>query len=108
MNQLELLMEMTDEEDDSILQAYLDNAESIILNKIFPYIEYDKDGNEKAHTLPNRYKNLQVRIAAYLLNKRGAEGETAHVENGISRHYGASDIPDDMMNEITPFAKVLL
>ena len=108
MDQLELLTAMTDEDEDSILQAYLDNAESIILNKLYPYIEYDEDGKEKVHTLPNRYKNLQVRIAAYLLNKRGAEGETSHVENGVSRHYGASDIPADMLREIVPFGKVLV
>lgn len=103
MEQLEFLRNITDEDDDDILQAYLDNAEEIILNKLYPYRD-----DETEYTLPKKYQNLQTRIAAYFCNKSGAEGETSHVENGVSRHYGASDVPNDMMNEITPFAKVLV
>lgn len=107
MEQLELLQTMTDEDDDSILQAYLDNAKQIILNKLYPYIEYDNSGNEILHEMPQRYVGLQTRMASYFLNKRGAEGERQHNENGVYRIYGASDVPEDMLREIVPFGKVL-
>ena len=101
MDQLVLLQAMTDETDETILQAHLDNAESIILNKLYPF----DDGEE--HTLPSKYQGLQTRISAYMLNKRGAEGESSHQENGVYRLYGSSDIPKDMLNEITPYGGVI-
>ena len=55
----------------------------------------------------SKYDVLQCRIASYLLNKRGAEGEKAHSENGVSRTYSSTDIPQELLNEITPFARVL-
>lgn len=107
MDQLTLLTSMTDEDDESILQSFLENCKQIILNELYPHIEYDSEGKEIEREMPKRYEWLQTRMAAYLLNKRGADGESGHVENGITRHYDSSDIPDDMLREITPFAKVL-
>lgn len=106
MDQITLLQSMTDEDDESILQAYLDNAESIILNKLYPYDEYDDSGELIVHTLPSKFQALQVRIAAYFLNKRGADGETQHNENNVYRIYGASDVPAEMLREITPYGKL--
>ena len=47
-----------------------------------------------------RYEGLLLRIAAYMINKQGAEGETQHNENQVYRYYGSADVPDDMMSEI--------
>ena len=49
----------------------------------------------------------QVEVAAYLLNKRGAEGETAHSENGISRSYEDGDVPSSLLRDIVPYAGVV-
>ena len=57
--------------------------------------------------VPERYHMTQVEIAAYLLNKRGAEGETAHSENGISRSYEDGDVPPTLLRDIVPFAAVM-
>lgn len=43
----------------------------------------------------------------YLLNKRGAEGQTAHSENGISRSYEDGDVPPTLLRDIVPFASVM-
>ena len=107
MDQMEFLETTTDESEESILQAYLDNAKQIILNKLYPYIEFDSEGKEVLHEMPQRYKHLQTRMAIYFLNKRGAEGQSQHNENGVYRIYGASDVPEDMLREIVPFGKVL-
>ena len=37
-----------------------------------------------------------------MLNKRGAEGEVSHTENGISRTYEKADIPTSMLRTIVP------
>ena len=46
---------------------------------------------------------LQVRIVQDMYNRRGAEGETAHNENGVSRTYEDSD---KLLAQVVPFGKV--
>lgn len=98
INQLRLIADVQD--DDATLSAYLDIAKREILNRLYPY----SDGTEE---LPAKYVTRQITIAAYLLNKRGAEGETVHLENGIHRHYGFGNIPDDYLSDITPMCGVI-
>ena len=86
---------------DEVLSAYLKLAGGKIIAKAFPY---QNDVTE----VPAQYSYLQVEIAAYMLNKRGAEGETAHSENGVSRSYEDGDIPATLLRRITPMAGVLL
>lgn len=57
--------------------------------------------------LERRYENLQLRIAIELYNKQGAEGESAHSENGISRTYSSAWISEELLSEVTPKARIL-
>ena len=93
---LTLLTNMTDETDDDILSASLINAEEIILNRLYPFGAADT-------IMPQRYDSLQVRMAAYFLNKRGAEGQVQHNENNVYRYYESGDVPNSLLDEITPF-----
>ena len=98
---LTLLKAMVGSSDtDDVLFAYLDIAGSKIINRAYPY------GTEDP-TVPPRYDFLQCEIAAYLLNKRGAEGQTSHSENGISRSYESADVPESLLGAITPMVGVL-
>jgi len=94
-----LLSSMTGESDDTLLTAYLALAKSIILNRLYPYQRTTPEAE-----VPSRYWDLMIRIAAYHLNKRGAEQETMHVENGITRMYEKADTPSSLLAEITPYA----
>lgn len=85
---------------DDVLISYLAIAGRKIINRAYPY-------DDTVEEVPRRYGYLQCDIAAYLLNKRGAEGETAHSENGISRSYASADIPEAMLSEIVPHVGVL-
>lgn len=85
---------------DDVLLTYLTLAGRKIINRAYPY-GTDED------VVPKRYACLQCEIAAYMLNKRGAEGETSHSENGVSRAYGSSDVPESLMGQIVPFCEVL-
>lgn len=85
---------------EEVLRTYLDIALGKMLNRLYPY----GTGEE---VLPSRYDGLQCEIAAYLLNKRGAEGQTAHSENGISRSYGSADIPSELLSQIVPCVGVM-
>ena len=78
---------------DDTLMSYLTIAGQKILNRAYPY-------DDTVTEVPRRYGVLQCEIAAYLLNKRGAEGEVSHSENGISRTYENADVPDSMLNNV--------
>lgn len=80
---------------DDVLKSYLAIAGQKILNRAYPY-------NDTVTEVPSRYGYLQCEIATYMLNKRGAEGEVTHNENGISRTYENADVPDSMLSEVIP------
>lgn len=53
-----------------------------------------------------KYTQLIVKLALFSITKYGAEGETSHSENGVSRSYdSASDYPEALMSTIIPLAK---
>ena len=97
---LERLKVLSGETDESVLSTFLDLAGERILRRAYPFRSDIRD-------VPIKYHSTQIDIALYLLNKRGAEGETAHNENGISRSYESATVPDSMLKHITPHASVL-
>lgn len=96
-----LVKGMTDETDDSLVSAYLELASEVILNHMYPYTMPDNA------VMPERYGKNQVEIAAYLLNKRGAEGELHHSENGTLRIYDSPSVPASYLRDIIPYAEVV-
>ena len=84
---------------DDVLTSYLAIAGQKIINRAFPY-------DDSVTEVPRRYSYLQCDIANYLLNKRGAEGQTAHSENGVSRSYESADVPESMLSEVVPHVGV--
>lgn len=97
---LKMLESMTGETEEAVLSTYLTLAKGVVLRKAFPF----GDGTE---TVPAKYDTVQVEIAAYMLNKRGAEGESAHSENGVTRYYEDGDIPPTLLRRILPVGEVL-
>ena len=89
-------------ENPAILDIYLDLAGDKILNRMYPFLT-DYEGVE----VPDRYAMIQLNVATYLMNKRGAEGQVQHIENGVHRNYGSADVPDDMLKDIVPMAAVI-
>ena len=85
---------------DDVLLTYLTIAGRKIINRAYPF-------REDVDIVPKRYGILQCEIACYLLNKRGAEGETSHSENGISRAYGSADVPESMLSDVIPFCETI-
>lgn len=85
---------------DDVLSTYLKLAGRKIIARAYPY---DKEATE----VPKQYDFLQCEIAAYMLNKRGAEGQTGHSENGISRQYENADVPASMLRVVTPYCGVI-
>ena len=85
---------------DDVLISYLNIAGRKIINRAYPY-------DDEVVEVPRRYGYLQCEIANYLLNTRGAEGQTAHSENGVNRSYESADVPESMLSEVIPHVGVL-
>lgn len=102
LTQLELLKVFIPEnEDGNIINACLELAKSTILNKRFPYLD------KKPTEVEDQYKSLQIEMAIEIYNKIGAEGETAHSENGISRTYENTGVSQHLIDKIVPFCGVI-
>ena len=85
---------------DEVLSTYLLLAGRKVIARAFPY-------NDEVVEVPAKYETIQLEIAAYMLNKRGAEGQTQHSENGITRQYENADVPSSMLKAITPYCGVI-
>lgn len=87
--------------DEDVLLTCLDMAAAEIINYRDPY------GTHELTEVEERYVPNQLQIAVYLYNKRGAEGQTAHNENGVNRSYESGGVPKSLLKGIVPFGKVL-
>ena len=70
-----------DTDTDEVVDMMVALAETEVMNKMYPF------GYPDGLVVPARYEMLQIQLAAELYTKRGAEGQTAHNENGISRSW---------------------
>ena len=66
--------------DFGMAQIYLDLAQQKLINHIFPF-------RNDVVELNSKYDYDQIELAIVLYNKRGAEGEELHNENGVHRRY---------------------
>lgn len=85
-----------DTADDSLLSILLSQAAGIVLNKRYPF------GQPEGAEVPKAYEHIQLQIAVELFAKMGAEGQTAHKENGIDRTYEAADVSPSLLRRIIP------
>lgn len=85
---------------DDVVNTFFQLSKNAILLKRFPYLQ---DVSEKE--LPSIYDSLCVRLAVYMFNKQGAEGEISHTENGVSIKWENGDLPESMMSEVIPMSE---
>lgn len=95
MSQLALLKSLLESppESDPVLQYYLDTAGQVIC---------DIRNSDKVES---KYQFVQIEMAIELYNKRGAEGQTGHSENGINRSWGTAQLSEELLSKVTPMAK---
>lgn len=73
-----------DTDTDEVLDNVLADAEALVLNRMYPF------GYPDGTVVPARYERIQIQLATELYSRRGAEGQTGHSENGISRTWPAT------------------
>ena len=82
-----------DTDTDEVLDGVLADAEALVLNRMYPF------GYPDGMSVPTRYERIQIQLAAELYSKRGAEGQTGHSENGITRSWSESS---PLLNRVLP------
>ena len=87
------LLGSTINENDAVLEFYLENASNIICDI------------RNTNVVEPKYRTVQVMMAIEMYNKRGAEGQISHTENGIIRMYERADISPSLISKITPSAR---
>lgn len=91
-----------EEDNELVLDDLLETAKEVILSNLYPF-EEEITGKE----IPTKYKSLCLNIATEMYSKRGAEGEVAHSENGVSRTYSSAYVSDALLRQITPRGTVI-
>ena len=79
-----------------LLSYLLEQAEGIVLNRRYPF------GAPEGAAVPKAYEHVQLQIALELFSKMGAEGQTDHAENGVSRKWEAGDVSPSLLRRIVP------
>lgn len=102
LDTLKKLLDITDNNEDELLSEYLSSAKEVILNRLYPF-----GIPTTVADIPSVYERLQLQVAQYLYLKEGAEGEKTHNENGVNRTYESGYIPESMLSQITPYARVM-
>nr|DAF99064.1 MAG TPA: tail connector protein [Siphoviridae sp. ctDmR33] len=95
MELLERFKVRTEETNDTLILDLLNSAGQAIVTRRYPY----GDGTE---TVPDRYADLQLRIAIDLYDRMGAEGQLSHSENGVSRSWADASVSQDLLKEVVP------
>ena len=81
-----------------VLSFLLEQAEGIVLNQRFPF------GVPENASVPVAYEHIQIQIAVELFSKMGAEGQTGHSENGVSRSWESGDVSQSLLKRIVTVA----
>jgi hypothetical protein len=81
---------------DELLSYLLEQSEGIILNRRYPF------GAPEGASLSPLHEQIQIRIAVEIYSKMGAEGQTQHTENGVSRTWEAGDVSPSLLKHIVP------
>jgi len=87
------------DEEDELLEAYLDCARAIQLNALFPY-----NDNATVSEDSFRLRNWQVRCAKELYDGSDRSGVQSYSENGLNVSYFANIVSQSLMSELTPKA----
>ena len=83
---------------DNCIDAYVEIAKDAVTARLFPFVD-----DATFMDVPEKFHTRTAEIACYLVNKQGAEGETAHSENGVTRTYGGASIPPSYFVGIVPY-----
>ena len=88
---------------DETLNTYI----SVAGNEILAWMYHLIGGvPEDVTAVPSKYEGIQIYAVVVGWTHAGAEGETAHIENGVHRDFKYSDMLDYIHNNVLPYVRV--
>ena len=87
---------------DGMIPHYLGIAKDAVISHLYPF-----KSDAAWEDVPVKHHARTCEIAVFLINKRGAEGEISHSENGVSRSYESAGIPKSYFVGMVPFCGVI-
>jgi len=98
------IMNITDTSQDDILKTYLSMAENEIISWRYSYASAENTPTG----VPAEYEQTQIFAVIAGYSQGGAENQTSHSENGISRTFKYEDMVAYIRSRVIPFVKVLV
>lgn len=102
LSQLKALLQITDTTQDATLAVYLSIAKSEILSWL-----YSGKTPDDVTDVPARYEPTQVMSVVAGYGLQGAENQTAHSENGISRTFKHEDMISYIRSHVAAYVGVV-
>lgn len=103
LTRLKILLGITANDEDVLLQEYLEIAKDEILNWL--YIRLGAVP-ETVTTVPTAYEQIQIMAVVAAYNIRGAEGQTLHIENGMHRDFVYEDLVKYVQTHVYPYVRM--
>lgn len=100
---LKSIMGIEDTSMDGVLNTYLSLAQNEIISWRYSYASEDSTPTE----VPAEYEQVQIFAVIAGYSQSGAENQTSHSENGISRTFKYEDMVAYIHAHVIPFVKVL-
>lgn len=101
LTMVKTMLGITGDTQDATITNYLTCAEREILTWRYSY------GSEIPESVPVEYEMTQIHAVVAGYSQRGAENQTSHSENGISRSFSYADMVAYIRANVIPLCKVL-
>ena len=102
LTSLKAILGFADTTYDTQLSAYLALAKAEVLGWLYSGLT-----PETVTAVPSQYEVTQIFAVVSGFNLQGAEGQTSHSENGISRQWKYEDMVAYIRNHVTSYAGVV-
>lgn len=96
---LKLILDISETDSDALLGEYLAMAKDEILNWLYINSSIPEDVAE----VPTRYEQVQIQAVIDGFSISGAEGQSTHSENGISRTFVYEDMVAYIHAHVYPY-----
>lgn len=101
LTMVKTMLGISDTSEDDLITTYLTSAEREILTWRYSY------GSEIPESVPVEYEMTQIHAVVAGYSQRGAENQTSHSENGITRHFSYADMVRYIRANVVPLCKIL-
>ena len=98
---LKLIMGIETDTEDEVLQTYLSMAGQEIISWRFSHFD-----GEAPCDVPSEYEQTQLFAVVAGYSQSGAENQTRHDENGISRTFKYEDMVAYIRSHVIPYVKI--